>query len=241
MTRRSRAGSTTVTSIALTDPGRGEVSISTILSEIGRKTATLGEVAVQPYVDFYQRSIVEPFRAGVNFLAQSPLGDPGLYASLQGLGPPGALAASAGSFVARGLRSVAAIALPEKEIARGGLSAGQQLAVNREAGAAWGQATKARLESKPLDIGEEVTLKTDSGISTRIDFITRDPLTGKMECIECKASPSAPLTSNQKLAIPEIERSGATISGAGKPGFPGGTKIPPTKVQILRGPQRDAP
>ncbi len=28
--------------------------------------------------------------------------------------------------------------------------------------------------------------------------------------------------------------SGATIVGKGKPGFPGGTKIPPTRIEILR-------
>lgn len=57
---------------------------------------------------------------------------------------------------------------------------------------------------------------------------------GKLSCFECKSSDTAPLTRNQKIAFPEIEESGATIVGKGKPGFPGGTEIPPTKVEIFR-------
>ncbi|PTT61014.1 pyocin, partial [Pseudomonas sp. HMWF007] len=39
---------------------------------------------------------------------------------------------------------------------------------------------------------------------------------------------------NQKLAYPEIEESGAVVVGKGKPGFPSGTVIPPTRVEIVR-------
>jgi len=34
------------------------------------------------------------------------------------------------------------------------------------------------------------------------------------------------------LAFPEIGQTGGTIVGRGKPGFPGGTRVPPTEVQI---------
>jgi len=51
---------------------------------------------------------------------------------------------------------------------------------------------------------------------------------------EAKSSATAPLTPNQAKAFPEIEKTGATVKGAGKPGFPGGTQIPPTKVDIVR-------
>jgi hypothetical protein len=54
---------------------------------------------------------------------------------------------------------------------------------------------------------------------------------------ECKASETAPLTPNQAAAFPEIESRGATIVGAGKPGFPGGTRLPPTRVEIIRNPK----
>lgn len=88
--------------------GTGGASATDILDDIAREAVHLGQIAVKPYVDFYQRSIVEPFRRGLILLAQSPLGDPGLYASLQGLGrqvcwrqvqadwPPGHCALSSG-------------------------------------------------------------------------------------------------------------------------------------------------
>ncbi|WP_197074556.1 hypothetical protein [Geobacillus kaustophilus] len=58
--------------------------------------------------------------------------------------------------------------------------------------------------------------------------------TGQIQCVECKASSTAPLTKNQKKAFPEIEQSGATVVGKGKAPYTGGTKIPPTKVEIIR-------
>jgi hypothetical protein len=46
---------------------------------------------------------------------------------------------------------------------------------------------------------------------------------------------TAPLTSNQKIAFPEIFESGATVVGKGKGIFSGGYQIPPgTKVIIIR-------
>ncbi len=36
------------------------------------------------------------------------------------------------------------------------------------------------------------------------------------------------------LHCPEIEQSGATVVGKGKAPYTGGTKIPPTKVEIIR-------
>jgi hypothetical protein len=51
---------------------------------------------------------------------------------------------------------------------------------------------------------------------------------------ECKSSATATLTKNQKAAFPEIEKTGATVVGKGKGEFPGRTRIPPTKVDIVR-------
>ncbi len=116
-----------------------------------------------------------------------------------------------------------------------GLTAAEQLAENRAAGAAFEQVVGANLEQSGLDIGQQITIETQSGVRTRLDFLTKDPVTGEIGCVECKASSTAPLTPNQSLAFPEIEQTGGTIVGAGKPGFPGGSQIPPTSVQILRG------
>ncbi|MHB1530031.1 MAG: hypothetical protein ACYCXT_11505 [Acidiferrobacteraceae bacterium] len=111
--------------------------------------------------------------------------------------------------------------------AEGGLTAAQQLAVNRAAGAAFEQSVGAGLEGSGLTVGQQISIQTESGITTRLDFLTQDPLTGEIGCIECKASPTAPLTPNQTLGFPEIEQSGGTILGAGKPGFPGAREFLP--------------
>jgi hypothetical protein len=118
----------------------------------------------------------------------------------------------------------------------GAVAAANQLAANRAAGAAFERATEAGLEESTLTFGRQLTIGTESGPPTRVDFLTRDPLTGQIGCIECKASQTAPLTRNQSLAFPQIEQSGGTILGAGEPDFPGGTKISPTAVKIVRGP-----
>ena len=52
--------------------------------------------------------------------------------------------------------------------------------------------------------------------------------------MEAKASQTAPISPNRRAAIPEIAQSGATIVGAGKPGFPGGTWLPPLTIRIVR-------
>ena len=79
----------------------------------------------------------------------------------------------------------------------------------------------------------EITVKTPGGTNVRIDIISKDKQ-GNITCIECKSSSTAPLTPNQKVGYPEIEKNGATVTGAGKPGFEGGTMIPPTKIDIIR-------
>jgi filamentous hemagglutinin len=66
-----------------------------------------------------------------------------------------------------------------------------------------------------------------------MDVAARDS-NGTAVLKEAKSSATAPLTKAQALAHPEIEKTGATVMGQGKPGFPGGTKIPPTKVEVVR-------
>jgi hypothetical protein len=117
----------------------------------------------------------------------------------------------------------------------GQLTAAKRLAANRAVGAAFELDVAKKLKNSGIPTAREVTLETQSGVRTRMDFLTQDPLSGKIDCIECKASPKAPFTRKQELAHPEIAKSGATVVGAGKPGFPGGLKIPPTPVRILRG------
>ncbi len=85
------------------------------------------------------------------------------------------------------------------------------------------------------EVGQQVTIKTSDGTRARLDIVTRDS-NGNIGCIECKSSDSAPLTKNQAIAFPLVESQGAVVVGKGKPGFEGGTVIPPTKVEIVRPP-----
>ncbi|WP_454867065.1 S-type pyocin domain-containing protein [Pseudomonas lini] len=108
-----------------------------------------------------------------------------------------------------------------------------QLENNKKQGKAFEDDSYGEYSKTKPEAAREVTVKTDSGVKTRIDMMGRDT-DGEISCVECKSSDTAPLTKNQKTAFPEIEKTGATIVGKGKPGFPGGTKIPPTRVEILR-------
>ncbi len=123
----------------------------------------------------------------------------------------------------------------EAEAPVAGVVAATRLEANRAAGAAFEQAVGAGLKQGGLKVSRQITIRTGSGVRTRLDFLTRDPLTGEIGCIECKASLTAPLTENQNIAFPDIGQSGGTIVGKGKPDFPGGTQIPPTGVKIIRG------
>jgi hypothetical protein len=108
-----------------------------------------------------------------------------------------------------------------------------QLENNKKQGKAFEDTSYDKYSETRPEAVREVTVKTDSGVKTRIDMMGRDT-DGEISCVECKSSETAPLTKNQKAAFPEIEKTGATVVGKGKPGFPGGTKIPPTRIEILR-------
>jgi hypothetical protein len=107
-----------------------------------------------------------------------------------------------------------------------------QLKKNGEQGKAFEKEVKPKLQETQSDVVEQITVKTKSGTKTRLDFLGRDG--DSIVPTEAKSSATAPLTSKQKIAFPEIAESGATIVGKGKGVFPGGTKIPPTKVDIVR-------
>ena len=104
---------------------------------------------------------------------------------------------------------------------------------NKAAGDAFEQQVMGQLQQTQSGVVQQVTVRTQSGVKTRIDLMGRDAK-GNIVCTECKASATAPLTKNQAAAFPEIQQSGAVVIGKGKPGFPGGTEIPPTTVNIIR-------
>jgi filamentous hemagglutinin len=80
---------------------------------------------------------------------------------------------------------------------------------------------------------QNLTLKTQSGVRTVMDVVSKDG-SGTIDLTEAKSSATARLTPNQRAAHPEIEQTGATVAGRGKPGYPGGTQIPPTRVNVVR-------
>ncbi|MBZ2205927.1 RHS repeat domain-containing protein [Massilia soli] len=115
----------------------------------------------------------------------------------------------------------------------GASRAASTLANNAKVGAAFQSKVAANVAAKNVDTATEVTIKTASGVKTRMDIVARDAA-GAVKCTECKATLSAPLTANQKIAHPEILQSGGVVVGAGKPGFPGGTVIPAQIVDVVR-------
>ena len=137
------------------------------------------------------------------------------------------------------VRSAPAVAEP---LAESELSPAEQLAarrraqleVNKAAGAGFERDTEEKLKELKLEYAGQITVETPNGVRTRLDFLARDPVTGEIIGIECKGSATARVTRGQRQAHQEILRDGATIVGEGKPGFPGGMRIPPTQVQIWR-------
>jgi filamentous hemagglutinin len=108
-----------------------------------------------------------------------------------------------------------------------------QVQQNYQQGKQYEQTKYDEFSSTQEKSAREVTLETENGTKIRLDMIGKDK-NGNITCIECKSSDKAPLTHNQKVGFPDLEKNGGTIIGDGKPGFEGGTKIPPTKVEVVR-------
>ena len=108
-----------------------------------------------------------------------------------------------------------------------------QLAKNAKKGAEFEKQVLKKISKSQTDVVEQITIKTKSGTKTRLDFVGKSK-SGKIKLTEAKSSQKAPLTKNQKNGFPEIAKDGGTVVGKGKGNFPGGTKIPPTKVDIIR-------
>jgi RHS repeat-associated protein len=108
-----------------------------------------------------------------------------------------------------------------------------QLARNKAAGDAFESTVAQRLRDQGETVVQQITVKTESGTRTRLDLISIDA-TGACRPIECKSSATAQLTSAQSRAFPEIEKSGAVVLGRGKPSVPGGTRLEPSRVEVLR-------
>lgn len=91
-----------------------------------------------------------------------------------------------------------------------------------------------RLKATQTDVVEQITVKTESGVRTQLDFAGLSSADGSIRLTEAKSSATARLTRNQQIAPPEIGAAGATVVGKGKVPFTGGTRIPPTPVEVVR-------
>jgi RHS repeat-associated protein len=148
------------------------------------------------------------------------------YLEVFGMKFGGAAEEGAAAGTARGVEGAAA-----KGAGKAGVTA------NAAKGAAFEKTVVNATKEADSKVAEQVTLKTESGVKTKMDVVSTKP-SGEVRLQEAKSSAEAPLTKNQKIAHPEIEKSGATVVGKGKPGYPGGTKIPPTKVEVVRPEQK---
>lgn len=96
--------------------------------------------------------------------------------------------------------------------------------------------TQSLKETGHKNIAEQVTVKpnVEGAKNVRLDNVsTKD---GGIKLTDAKSSQTAPMTKNQKPGYPAIENKGGTVVGnkGAAQGYPAGTKIPPTKVDIIR-------
>jgi hypothetical protein len=124
-------------------------------------------------------------------------------------------------------------AVNKADNAVGAAKATSQVVENAQQGKQFEEVVTENLKQTGHKNVGQVTIKAENLVKTRIDVASKDP-SGKIKLTEAKSSQTAPLTKNQKSAFPSIEQKGGTVAGKGKPGFEGETKIPPTKVDIVR-------
>jgi len=82
-------------------------------------------------------------------------------------------------------------------------------------------------------LGREITLKTSTGTTTRVDMIIRNAQ-NSLEVIEVKNGMAAKLSSNQKDTFPLIQREGAKHRGSKVDHAKIPEQIGPTLVRVIR-------
>jgi RHS repeat-associated protein len=201
------------------------------IREDAKKTADEKAIAnLKAYVEKASQEAIGFFKGALNEVAIKPLNmmatwfesDKGPIPQLSPANPDQAQGAQLATV---GLTLASAVANPEAEEGTIGQNAAK--------GKAFEKSVVATTKATDINVAEQLTLKTESGVKTRMDVVSTKT-SGEIRLQEAKSSPTAPLTKNQQLAHPEIGKTGATVVGRGKTGYPGGTKIPPTKVDVVR-------
>ena len=114
----------------------------------------------------------------------------------------------------------------------------EQVKINKKKGDDFANQETENFKTEANKVEKEITIKAGDGTKTRVDAIGVDKETGDIRIQEYKGSETAPLTKNQKGAFPQLEETGGEVLGKGKGAFPGGAKIPPTKIEIIRPPNK---
>jgi hypothetical protein len=107
-----------------------------------------------------------------------------------------------------------------------------QIRKNYAAGREFEKESASELEKRKIEFGAQVTVELPSGRRIRPDFLTRDPKTGELGCIECKASKTGEMPRRQEEGYSELSESGGAVVGKGKPGFSGGMTLPPLEYEL---------
>ncbi len=87
-----------------------------------------------------------------------------------------------------------------------------------------------------INVAEQVTIKTNgTGTRFRTDQLSTGP-DKNIAVTESKSSATAPLTRSQKAGHPDLAKNGGVVVGnkGAAQGYPAGTKIPPTNVDVIR-------
>lgn len=95
--------------------------------------------------------------------------------------------------------------------------------------------TQALEDQGRTNIAEQVTVKPNGAEgNVRLDNVSTQ--NGEIKLTDAKSSETAGFTKNQRVGYPAIEQNGGTVVGnnGAAQGYPAGTKIPPTKVEVIR-------
>lgn len=76
---------------------------------------------------------------------------------------------------------------------------------NSEKGKEFEKKHYEKYQQENITSQREITIKTESGTKVRVDMIGKDK-NGVINCVECKGSQTAPLTDNQKIGYPDLEK-----------------------------------
>ncbi len=116
-----------------------------------------------------------------------------------------------------------------------------QVRANQIAGNEFQQAVTERMKATHDDVVGEVSIRPEGMSGTkkvRVDVVGKNKETGQIDLVDAKSSATAPLTANQKEGYPLLEKNGGTVVGKkGGSLYPRGTKIPPTRVKIVKPPE----